>query len=104
MPFPRGTTGKDGRFAWKWRQSGPYHQMEKPAAQLKRQAYRSGKELLRNGCFSLYQISDAVTLCPEATFEQVIDWVRLQNGMSEQAFLNRFKRARRVYDRAQKDA
>jgi hypothetical protein len=50
------------------------------------------------------QISEAVILCPEATFGQVIDWVRLQNGMSEQAFLERFKRARRVYDRAQKDA
>ena len=81
-------------------------QMEKLAAQLRKdiEAYQDPtKSYYVTAALVYTQISDAVTQCPEATFEQVIDWVRLQNGMPEQAFLNRFKRARRVYNRAQKD-
>ncbi|MGO9567371.1 MAG: SprT-like domain-containing protein [Desulfomonilaceae bacterium] len=81
-------------------------QMEKLAAQLRKdvEAYQDPtKSYYITAALVYTQIRDSVTLCPEATFENVIDWVRLQNGMSEQAFLARFKRARRVYDRAQKD-
>lgn len=52
----------------------------------------------------LYQeIGDAVAGTPEATFVQVIDYLRRDYGLSRKEFLNRFRRARMFFDREKRD-
>ncbi len=50
------------------------------------------------------EIADAVVENPELTFYQVIDFVRRDYGFSRQEFLQRFRRARVVFDREMRDA
>ena len=49
------------------------------------------------------EIADAVTEAPDATFCQVIDCLRRDYGYSWKEFLNRFRRARAVFDREKRE-
>ncbi len=49
------------------------------------------------------EIGDAVTETPDATFLQVIDFLRRDYGYSRKEFLDRFRRARAVFDREKRD-
>lgn len=49
------------------------------------------------------EIGDAVVEVPDATFCQVIDCLRRNYGFSRKEFLNRFRRARTVFDREKRN-
>ena len=49
------------------------------------------------------EISDAVVEAPDVTFLQVVDCLRRDYGFSRKEFLDRFRRARAVFDRERRD-
>lgn len=49
------------------------------------------------------EIADAVTEVPDVTFLQVIDCLRRDYGYSRKEFLDRFRRARAVFDREKRE-
>ena len=49
------------------------------------------------------EISDAVVEAPDLTFLQVVDCLRRDYGLSRKEFLDRFRRARAVFDRERRD-
>jgi hypothetical protein len=49
------------------------------------------------------EISDAAAEVPDLTFFQVVDCLRRDYGLSRKEFLNRFRRARTVFDRERRE-